>query len=204
MEKRKEGAVPGKVIWLEPAHLHFHHGHEARVKVLRGEGMMPEGAFSTIGLKAFVVDPAGNRSDVQVAGVEGGQVAVSFAVNEEGMYTVTVEAPGGIARVMVPVGHHVSGKGKASGTGLEVVPGEYYEYHHNETAEIQVLLNGNPLPGATVWATYHLYEGPQAYPYRLETDEDGIFSISFIEKGHWLFVVEHDRKFATLVVPGVH
>lgn len=204
MDLKSEVAKPGKVFWLEPVHLHFHHGHEVRVKVLWGEGMKPEGTLEGEDLAASVADPAGNRREARLVEMEGGQCAVAFEASHEGIYTLTVEALAGIARVMVPVGHHVSGKGKADDRGLELVPVYYYEFHCNDTAEIQVFLDGRPLSGAKVKATYHLYEGPQLYPYQVETNERGIFRFTFKEKGHWLFVVEQDQKFATLVVPGVH
>ena len=204
MNEKREGVEPGKVLWLEPVHLHFHHGHEVRVKVLWGEGMKPEGALENENLTAFVADPAGNRREARLVSLEGGQCAVAFEAGDEGIYTLTVGAAAGIARVMVPVGHHVSGKGKAGGSGLEIVPVYYYEFRHNDATEIQVFLDGRLLSGAQVKATYHLYEGPQLYPYQVETNERGIFRFTFKEKGHWLFVVERDDKFATLVVPGVH
>lgn len=204
METKREGAQTGKVLWLEPAHLHFHHGNEARVKVLWGEGMKPGGALEDGDLTATVTDPAGIRHEVQVVRAEDGQSSVFFEAGKEGIYAVTVEAATGTARVMVPVGHHVSGKGVAVGRGLEIVPVYYYEFHHNDTVEIQVYLDGSPLSGAKVKAAYHLYEGPQLYPYQVETNERGIFRFTFKEKGHWLFVVEHGQKFATLVAPGVH
>lgn len=203
METKREG-VGGQVLWLEPAHLHFHHGSEARVKVLWGEGMKPGVSLEAGDMVAYVVDPAGSRREIQVLRAEDGQSNVVFEVGSEGIYAVTVEAEAGTARVMVPVGHHVSGKGAAGGRGLELVPAYYYEFHLNDTAEIQVFLDGGPLSGAKVKATYHLYEGPQQYPFQAETNERGIFRFTFKEKGHWLFVVEHGQRFATLVVPGVH
>ncbi|MCL6636133.1 MAG: DUF4198 domain-containing protein, partial [Peptococcaceae bacterium] len=151
-----------------------------------------------------VADPAGNTGPARLDQEEGGQAAVVFEAGREGIYTVTVESSAGTARVMVPVGHHVSGRGRAAGKGLEMLPLEYREFHHNETAEIQVLLDGSPLPGALVWARSHLHGGPLPYSHRVESGDRGIFRFTFTEKGHWLFVVEHGGKFATLLVPGVH
>lgn len=203
MEDKRENPENGKVLWLQPVHLHFHHGQEVGVKVLWGEGMKPEGAFDAVDLTAFVADPVGKRCEVQVVRAGDGQVNVSFQAGDEGIYAVTVESPAGVALVLVPVGHHVSGKGKPGGRALEIMPTYYYEFRHNDTAEMQVLLDGAPLFGTEVKAVSHLYEGPQPYPYRMETNERGIFRFTFREKGHWLFVAEHRGRFATLVVPGV-
>lgn len=200
---KREAMESARVFWLETAHLHFHHGQEVRVALLWGEGMKPERTCGAEDLSAHVVDPAGSRTEIPLVEAEGGK-RLSFTAGEEGMYSVTVESLTGTARVMVPVGHHVSGKGTPLGRGLEIAPVESYAFHHQETAEMQVLMDGGPLPGAVVQATYHLYVGPQSYPYQVVTDQRGLFRFTFMEKGHWLFLVRYGQQFATLVVPGVH
>lgn len=202
MLETKSEIKSAEVIWLQPEHLHFHHGQEVRLKVLQGAGMKPGGTLETAGLSAWVANPGGAGREIEVTDA-GGYGSLAFEAGEDGVYTVTVAGEAGLARVLVPVGHHVSGRGRPGGSGLEIIPLYFYEFRHKDTAEIQVLLDGRPLSGAEVKAACHFEEGPEPYPYRAVTNERGLFLFTFREKGHWLLVVEHGLKYATLTIPGV-
>ncbi|WP_347490816.1 DUF4198 domain-containing protein [Desulfoscipio sp. XC116] len=199
-----------QAIWLEPAHLHFHHGDNIEVKVLWGRAMHKDGVGDSSGWKGYAVDPDGVEIPVQIRLAPDGQHNVLlFNSGYEGMYTVQVEsdaAAGQWARVLVPVGHHIHGHGKALNRGLEIVPGTYGEFHPGDAVDLTVLYNGAPLAGARVQATYHLYED-DGFAHILKADEQGKVQFTFDARGHWLFQVDSNADnrdlTVTLVIPGV-
>lgn len=194
------------VFWLIPAHLHFHHGHEVRVKVLGGLELQPVRELPGGGFTGRVIDPAGNTLELEPVREEEGTFLI-FPAGDEGVYSLTAELEGGTARVLLPVGHHVHGEGRAEGRGLEMVPLHYGDFILGDSIEVQVLLDGRPLGGAAVYAVSHLL-AEHGYSHRLGADGQGVVRFTFQEKGHWLFAAEGngasgESRFATLVVPGV-
>lgn len=192
------------VLWLLPEHLHFHHDHDVKVKVISGTAM--KGGAAVPSVTGCVVGPAGKVVELTPAR-DGENVYFHFPPGEEGIYTVTAGTEGGSARLLVEVGHHVHGDGKALGRGLEILPLHYHEFRMSDTVELQVLFDGTPVERPVVYAVSHLHEGT-GYSHRVETGEKGIVKFSFPEKGHWLFAAEvvtetGAKIFATLVVPGV-
>lgn len=223
-------------VWLEPVHLHFHHGDKVKVKVLWGRGMKTGNINDFAQWNVIVVDPAGVRVPAEMAGNDNavGNL-IAFNSDPEGIYTVQVENitgdfypagedPGGkikktgagnernalcfvrSARLLVPVGHHIHGTGKSLNRGLEIVPGQFGDFHPGDSIDLTVLYEGQPLAGVCIYATYHLYEGND-FPHALITSEHGQVKFEFDARGHWMFQtstrvgeVEH---IATLVIPGV-
>ncbi|MHB1041548.1 MAG: DUF4198 domain-containing protein [Eubacteriales bacterium] len=194
------------VLWLMPVQLHFHHGHEIRVKVLSGLALQPVVAAPGGFPAARVLDRDGNARDLEPV-MEGGESFFVFPAGDEGVYSLTAEVGGGTARVLLPVGHHVHGEGRAEGRGLELVPLHYRDFAPGDSIEMQVLLDGRPLGQAPVNAVSHL-QSEHGYSHRLNADGHGVVRFTFREKGHWLFAAEGagangEKMFATLVVPGV-
>lgn len=203
-------------IWLEPIHLHFHHGDSIEVKLAWGHAMKSMQAGGPKNLKAVVVDPAGRESAAKIirenenmyfrlvaeSGLEGIYIvqAENCDMNSEQVRTCQW------ARLQVPVGHHVHGTGRVTNRGLEIVPGEYHEFHPGDEIELTVMLHGKPVPGVQVQATHHLYEG-EGFLHHTNTDEQGKARFTFDARGHWLFQVsktENDTaNIATLVISGV-
>ncbi|OAT85758.1 DUF4198 domain-containing protein [Desulfotomaculum copahuensis] len=110
---------------------------------------------------------------------------------------------------------HEHGHGVALAGGLDIVPAAVRPFHPGDSLDLQVLYRGRPLAGATVRATYHLFEGAD-YPRAGLTGPDGKVAFTFEQKGHWMFIVNHTdasgavageydglELTATLVVPGV-
>lgn len=211
----------GYALWLEPAHLHFHHGDSARVKVLWGYAMKREKLDKPLNWTGLVVDPGGREYGAPISkDRDGFNYELAFEGGPEGIYTVQVEhhtgklqVPDGdgiefhhLARVLVPFGHHVHGTGISLGRGLEIVPGEYGEYHPGDMIKLTVLLNGKPQAGVRVLATYHIYDG-EGFCHEFNTGLDGYSEFIFDARGHWMFQVfkseGKDRYISTLVVPGV-
>ena len=206
-----EQAWNGYALWLEPAHLHFHHGDSARVKVFWGYAMKRDKLPGPGNWTALVKEPGGREFQVPVAADRDGfNYDLVFEGGPEGIYTVQVEHLDGKnhhwARVLVPFGHHMQGRGEALNRGLEIVPEEYGHFHPGDAAFLTVLFNGQPLAGARLLATYHIYDG-DGFPHELVTDEKGALKFVFDARGHWMFqahaVVEADGHVATLVIPGV-
>ncbi len=193
------GLQRGYAIWLEPTHLHFHSGGQVEVKALWGPRMQKDGTGNPRDWQAYVTGPGGEELEAEITYGEGEYAGIYFQAGEEGLYHALVENKAGIhqgcrytqwAGLIIPVGHHVHGSGTARGKGLELVPGEFKEFHLGDTVDMQVLFNGKPLPGANVYVTYHLYEGEQ-FPHSKTTGGDGKFEFTFDNKGHWMFLVNH-------------
>lgn len=206
-----EQAVNGYAFWLEPAHLHFHHGDSARIKVLWGYAMKRDKLEQPVEWTGLVIDPEGRQSEASIAmDKDGFNYEMVFQGGPEGIYTAQVEHRAGVfyhwARVLVPFGHHVHGRGAALNRGLEIVPGNYAEFHPGDRAGFQVLFNGKPLAGARVLATYHIYDG-EGFPHEIYAGPEGEFQFAFDARGHWMFQVHTagggEEHIATLVVPGV-
>lgn len=211
----------GYSVWLEPTHLHFHTGGRVEVKALWGSRMQKDGTGNPENWEVSVTDPAGNALNAGISYGEGLYAGVYFQAGEEGLYHVVVTNKVGThqedyyeqrAGLLVPVGHHIHGSGVAAGQGLEIVPAQFKEFHPGDTISLQVLMNGKPVHGAEVKATYHLFEGT-GYPYSKTTDNEGKVSFTFDNKGHWMFLVTLEEKptkdgfiknyTSTFVVPGV-
>lgn len=215
----------GHAIWLEPTHLHFHHGDNVEVKVLWGIAMKKDSMDNSTNWRGEVIDPNGLKIPAKItSGTEYSHHVLTFNGGPEGIYTVQVEGDlrgqqedmgasaehkNGCyywARMLVPLGHHVHGSGKSLKRGIEIVPEHYSEYHPGDTIELTVLKEGKPLAGVQVLATYHIYDGDN-FPYTLTADSQGKIRFSFAAKGHWMFQLHSNmdgkNHIATLVVPGV-
>jgi len=197
-------------IWLEPIHLHFHHGDAIEVKLSWGSAMKSaEGAGEPKNVKALIFDPWGQESNAKIVR-DGSSCRLVGESGPEGIYTVQAEICDmntcWWAKIHVPVGHHVHGKGWAANRGMEIVPGEYHDFHPGDEIELSVLLQGKPMPGIRVQATHHLFEG-EGFLHNFDTDEQGKARFTFDARGHWLFQVSQSVndavKIATLVIPGV-
>lgn len=202
----------GRAIWLEPTHLHFHHGDKVELKVFRGYAMQKAKIDGSEHLRGVAVNPEGDEIPVQISrGEDGTHNILVFSGGSEGIYTVQVEneperGKRYYARVLVPIGHHVHGVGMAMSRGLEIVPETYGTFHPGEAVNLTVLHRGKPADGAQVWATYHLNE-ESGFLHTLQADEKGKVRFVFDAKGHWLFQAQVNDNgtghIATLVVPGV-
>ncbi len=206
-----EQVVNGHELWLEPAHLHFHHGDSARVKALWGRAMKRDKPEEPVNWTGLVREPGGREFNLPVAlDRDGFNYELVFEGGPEGIYTVQAEYHAGKshyqARVLVPFGHHVHGHGTAFNRGLEIVPEDYDEFHPGDTVSLTVLFDGKPLAGTPAQATYHIYDG-DGFAHELLTDENGVLNFTFDARGHWMFRVqaagEEDKYTATLVIPGV-
>jgi len=206
-----EQVVNGYALWLEPAHLHFHHGDSARVKVLWGQAMKRDKPDLPINWTGLVKEPGGHEFNVPVViDRDGLNYELAFEGGPEGIYTAQAEHHAGklhyLARVLVPFGHHVHGQGVSFNRGLEIVPGDYTEFSPDQSVDLTVLFDGKPLAGTRVLATYHIYDG-DGFIHELFTDEKGTLKFVFDARGHWMFRVHatqgEEEYIATLVIPGV-
>ncbi|MCL2335983.1 MAG: DUF4198 domain-containing protein [Firmicutes bacterium] len=198
-------------LWLEPAHLHFHHGDSARVKVLWGPAMKRDKPEQPVNWTGLVKEPGGHEYNVPVVlDRDGFNYELVFDGGPEGVYMAQAEHQAGkchyLARVMVPFGHHVHGHGVALNRGLEIVPGDCGEFHAGDTVDLTVLDDGKPLAGTMLLATYHIYDG-EGFVRELLTDGQGVLQFAFDAKGHWMFLARttrgEDEYITTLVIPGV-
>lgn len=219
----KAGDVQKHLIWLEPDHLHYHPG-VVQAKALWGRMMRRESGADSRTWTGYAVEPSGNILDADIGPGGDDYNRIAFFANSEGIYKLVLES-GTVAdgeRLLrkavlpVPVGHDVQGSpGEAGPEGLEVYCEEYRDYGLGKAVTIRVALDGRPLPGALVKATYHFFEGKD-YPWQGETGGDGRVSFTFFEKGHWLFTCtysdpalrkpgEYERTVYTssVTVPGV-
>ncbi|MCF8010738.1 MAG: DUF4198 domain-containing protein [Clostridiales bacterium] len=216
-----EEITQGNIIWLEPTQLHFHPGDSIKTKVLWGSAMQKMVPGNPENLTAHVNGPDGKVINAEILDSDS-KILVQHKAGRSGLYHLVVENDAGVydgkyyyqwARLPVPVGHHICDKGIITGQGLEIVPNEFMQYHPGDTFNLQVLLNGNILPGAEVKITYHLYDEP-VYPYSQKTNEKGQVDFTFNAKGHWLFLVNYEEKVdneeynsvcysCTYVMPGV-
>jgi cobalt/nickel transport system ATP-binding protein len=202
------------LIWLEPDHLHYHQG-VVQVKALWGKMMRREGGADVSDWTGHAVDPGGNVLDADIGPGGDDFHRMAFFAAEEGLYGLVLESgavTGGErhlrrARMPVPVGHDVQGSpGGAGPAGLDLYCEKYLDYGLGKTVTLKVTLDGRPLPGAVVKATYHFFEGDD-YPWTGETGQDGRVACTFFEKGHWLFTCTHSDAGAVYTacytIPGV-
>ncbi|WP_066635050.1 DUF4198 domain-containing protein [Desulfolucanica intricata] len=191
-------------IWLEPTHLHFHTGHEAQVKLYRGEQMFPQPPTGGENISVKLICPNGSIENLSIADTKNDDYfLITFSPADEGLYTLTARSDGDkYAKIVVPVGHHLHGTGKPTGEELEIVSETVQEFRLQDPIVLTVFNRGKPLSGVEIKATYHLYDGGN-YPYNLTTNGKGQAEFVFPEKGHWMFMVDNGGKTATLVVPGV-
>ena len=203
-------------IWLEPIHLHFHHGDPIEVKLAWGYAMKSAQENEPKNLKAVVVDPSGQERTAKIfQDNDNLNFRLLADCGPEGIYTVQAEnydensGQGRTcqwAQLQVPVGHHVHGTGQAINRGMEIIPGKYHDFHPGDEVELTVMLHGKPVPGVQVQATHHLHEG-EGFLHQFNTDEQGKARFAFDARGHWLFQAcktEGDTaNTATLVIPGV-
>jgi len=218
----------GYAIWLEPTYLHFHHGDNAEVKLCWGYAMVKETIDKPMNFKGCVINPEGENIPAQILKAEEDlHYKLVFNGKQEGLYTVQVEsevlfnnAAGEeidngystglcfkqLARIIVPIGHHVYGKGIALKKGIEIVTGEYSQFHPEDEIELTVLDEGKPVARAQVEATYHLYEGG-GFKNILTADDNGKVRFTFNARGHWMFQTQTGKgsimNVFTLVIPGV-
>lgn len=205
-----------RAIWLEPIHLHFHHGDSIEVKLVWGQAMKRMQTSEPQNLKAVVIDPSGQESAAKIIrDNEDSTIRLVAECDQEGIYAVRAESCDinseqvrdcQYAQMLVAVGHHVHGTGRATNRGLEIVTGEYHDFHPGAEIELTVLQDGKPLSGALLQATHHLYEG-EGFLHSFNSDEQGKAKFVFDARGHWLFQVtfKENNVFntATLVIPGV-
>ncbi|MFZ5643156.1 MAG: ATP-binding cassette domain-containing protein [Bacillota bacterium] len=198
MESKVSEINSGYNAWLEPEHLHYHSG-VVQARALWGRMMKRESWDDIRGWISYAVDPSGALLDADIAPGEDNFYKVAFYTGDEGLYNLVMESDGRFdggrllqrARIPVPVGHHIHGNlVNTCKEGLDVYCEEYREYGPGQEIILTVMLNGRPLPGSIIKATYHFHEG-DGYPWTGETGEDGRVKFTFPEKGHWLFTCTH-------------
>lgn len=237
--------VRGHEVWLEPSQQHFHRGEKVKVKVFWGDKMKPDGLGRKERWAAYVLDPGNKRVGLAINESSEDYYLLSFSTETEGFYTVAVENNAGIftvlkngewkrgpkrdyedvqtstciyqyAKVIATMGHPRGKYNQVIGHDLEIVPLNFGHAHVDNTVEVQVLYEGQPLAGVELKATYNSHDGKD-YPISLITDGEGKTAITLSEKGNWMFIVKHTdetkkiegeydqkRLVATYVIVGVH
>lgn len=181
-------------IWLEPMtdHGHFHAGEEVRLELFKGYNMKPDYKASFNKLQAFVAN-GGAISEVQVK-EHHDNLEINLGQEADGLLQIYVKESGAkelYAKVVMEIGHHHHHGLQPLGLPLEIVPVDYSHARMGENYEIQVLKDGQPLPGATVKVTYTSTQNRE-YPHRLVTNEEGRARIFLTARGNYLFTVRQN------------
>ncbi|GEM_PF-691494 len=206
--------VYGHEGWLEFPRTHGHAGKKAEVFLKWGHNMQTDGLCRQEGLKAWVINPAGEKQEL---GIEDGfpdYYVLSFVPEMEGLYQVVVqlddfysidiegkfrhgsrrEWPGAVEsvfytqvyRTIIPVGHNLTGVINPVGTIMEIGPREWIGWQAGSDLEIEVFLNNQAIAGQEVIIAWN---GPDGYRSSVAmTDEKGVTTVNLQEPGQYMFL----------------
>nr|WP_278279294.1 DUF4198 domain-containing protein [Syntrophomonas zehnderi] len=159
--------------------------------------MKPDCKASFDELKAFVAND-GLVSEVQIK-EHHENLEINLGQEADGLLQIYVKESGAkelYAKVVMEIGHHHHHGLKPLGLPLEIIPVDYSHARMGENYEIQVLKDGQPLPGANVKVTYASTKNRE-YPHRLTTNEDGRAKIFLTARGNYLFTVQENNISST-------
>lgn len=193
--------VRNNEIWLEPDtdHGHFHEGEEVKLKVYKGYNMRP-GDDTLSNPQVYVVNHgAAKEVDFQE---HHGKGEINLGPEVDGLIQLYVHEKGDeelYGKIVLEVGHHHHHGLSPLGLPLEIVPSDYSHARMGESYEVQVLKNGQPLPGAALRATYSGTHNRE-YPYNLTTDEEGRAKVFLTARGNYLFSVKEGNITSTFTL----
>ncbi len=189
-------------IWLEPDtnHGHFHAGEEVCLKILKGYNMRSDGSQDFQYLQAFA-DNEGAVSEIAIKDHHGA-MEINLGQEADGLIQVYVKEsrPRPIyAKILVEIGHHHHHGLKPLGLPLELMPCDYTHARMGESYEVQVLKDGQPLPGIEVKATYAGTRNKD-YPHRMISNAEGKVKLFLTARGNYLFSVQDEQTISTFTL----
>lgn len=206
--------VYGHEGWLECSHTHGHPGKKAEVLLKWGHNMQADGLCRKEGLKAWVINPEGEKAELDVAEGSPDYYLLSFVPEKEGLYRVVAqlenfysidiegkhrqgsrrECPDAVESVaytqiystVVPVGHGLTGNVCPAGTLMEIGPKEWLGWQAGSDLELEVSMNQLPMADQEVIMAVN---GPEGYnSSRITTDKKGSARVNLQNPGKYLFL----------------
>jgi uncharacterized GH25 family protein len=209
--------IQGHEGWMEFRSSHGHHGSPVEVLFKWGDRMKSDGLCKKKLLKAYMIDPNGNKTDLSVEDHDETSYKLSFTPESAGLYraavvvdgvtTVTVDgqyldipkkecdfplesiAFTQYASAVIPVGHHPEGNVHAVGGNLELLPAYWKSWRVGDTIELMVTAKGSSAAGTEVTLINGMAEGEE--PALKETDSEGKVAFTFEKPGFYLAMVRY-------------
>lgn len=209
--------VYGHEGWLELTGSHGHEGGDFEVHLKWGHNMQIDGLARKEGIKAWIVNPAGEAREISIA--DGGQdhYTLRFPTPLDGFYQVVTRNTGNFvldregkhfrgtrreypdaaqavfynqfAQVFVPVGHDLEGIPQKAGTPLELVAPSWKQWRAGDEISLELQFRGEPLDGVAVDIACN---GPGGYrQLQVMTGADGRINLNAKDPGYYLIVVRH-------------
>lgn len=203
--------------WLEFRSSHGHHDSAAEVLYKWGHNMQVDGLCRKDILKAYLIDPQGEKTDLAIGEADEAVYKLTFTPEQAGFYRPVVEADGittvtvdgqylsvpkkdcefplesaaftQYASAIVPVGHDLEGNVHAVGGNLELSPTYWKPWRAGDTIELLVTAKGSPAAGTEVALINGMAEGEE--PVLKETDSEGKVSFTFAKPGLYLAMVRY-------------
>lgn len=212
--------IQGHEGWLEFKSTHAHHDSPVDVLYKWGHEMKVDGLCRKEILKAYLVDPSGEKSELAVDGPEDGETAykLNFTPDIDGFYRPVVVADGVItvtvdgqylnipkkdcefplesmsftqyASAVIPVGHHLEGEVQPVGGELELLPLFWKPWRAGDTIEMQVKINGSSAANTEV-ALINGMADDKDEPQLKEADSEGKVAFTFDKPGYHMALARY-------------
>ena len=210
--------IQGHEGWLEFRSTHGHHDSPVDVLYKWGHNMKAAGLCRKEILKACLIEPDGNKSELAIGDPDDTAYKITFIpegsgfyrplVVAEGIMTVTVDgqylsvpkkecefalesiAYTQYASAVIPVGHDLEGNVQSVGGNLELVPLSWQPWSDGDTIELQVKYKGAPAVGTQV-AMINGMADDKDEPQLKDTDSEGKVAFTFDKPGFYLALVRY-------------
>lgn len=210
--------IQGHEGWLEFRSSHGHHGSSVDVFFKWGHNMKVDGLCRREILKAYLVDPNGQKSDLEIGDPEEIAYRITFTPEQAGLYRPVVEANGittvtvdgqylsvpkkdcefplesvaftHYASVIIPVGHDLEGEVQSVGGNLELLPTYWKPWSAGDTMDLQVKAKGSPAADTQVALINGMAEDNEE-PVLKEADSEGKVAFTFEKPGFYLALVRY-------------
>ena len=210
--------IHGHEGWLEFRSSHGHHGSPVEVYFKWGHNMKVDGLCRKEILKAYLVDPNGKKSDLEIGDPEETAYRITFTPKQAGLYRPVVEADGittvtvdgqylnvpkkdcefplesvaftQYASAIIPVGHDLEGEVQSGGCNLELLPISWKPWRAGDTMELQVRAKGSPAAGTQVAMINGMAEDNEE-PVLKDADSEGKVAFTFEKPGFYLALVRY-------------
>lgn len=213
--------IQGHEGWLEFRSSHGHHDSPVDVLFKWGDRMKSDGLCKKELLKAYMIDPNGNKTDLSVEDHDETSYKLSFtpeaagfyraAVVVDGVTTVTVDgqylsvpkrecefplesmAFTQYASAVIPVGHDLEGNVHPVGGNLELLPSYWKPWRAGDTIELQVNANEAPGDGIQVALINGLFADSEE-PQLKDADSEGKVDFTFEKPGYYMAMANFTDK----------